>query len=64
MWSSWPNWKAGWIGAQRPRMISVQAAGCAPIVRAMRENRDRAEFEDEAQTIASELRVLTHLQIA
>ena len=59
MWKSLAELESlGWIGAQRPRMISVQAAGCAPIVRAMRENRDRAEFEDEAQTIASELRVL------
>jgi threonine synthase len=57
-------WKAfdelqhlGWIGDKRPRMVSVQAAGCAPIVRAFEAgDRFAAEFEN-ARTIASGLRV-------
>jgi threonine synthase len=57
-------WKAfeelqhlGWIGDKRPRMISVQAAGCAPIVRAFEAgDRFAAEFEN-ARTVASGLRV-------
>lgn len=58
MWKAFAELESlGWIGAQRPRMVSVQAAGCAPIVRAVRENKDRAEFWDGAQTIASGLRV-------
>lgn len=57
-------WKAffelgelGWIGAKRPKMVSVQAAGCAPIVKAFCENRARTEYWDGAQTIAAGLRV-------
>jgi threonine synthase len=57
-------WKAfeelqhlGWIGDKRPRMISVQAAGCAPIVRAFEAGeRFAKEFENGA-TVASGLRV-------
>src|ERR671920_24053 len=47
----------GWVGSRRPRMVSVQAAGCAPIVRAF-ENGERfaPEFENAA-TVASGLRV-------
>jgi threonine synthase len=59
MWKSLTELESlGWIDAQRPRIVSVQAAGCAPIVRAVHENMDRVEFGDGAQTIASELRVL------
>jgi threonine synthase len=57
-------WKAffeleqlGWISAKKPRMVSVQAAGCAPIVRAFKEKKNRAEFWLDAKTIASGLRV-------
>ncbi len=57
-------WKAfgeleqlGWIGAERPRMVSVQASGCAPIVKAFDENKPSAEPWQDAQTIASGLRV-------
>lgn len=57
-------WKAfselgqlGWIPEQRPKMISVQASGCAPIVRAFRGKKDHAEFWDNAETVASGLRV-------
>jgi threonine synthase len=47
----------GWIGARRPRMVSVQAEHCAPIVRAFREGKERAEPWANARTIASGLRV-------
>ena len=47
----------GWIGSKRPRMISVQAAGCAPIVRAFEEGSDHAEPWQNAATMASGLRV-------
>jgi threonine synthase len=57
-------WKAfaeleelGFIGAQRPKMISVQAAGCAPIVRAFQQNLDYAPPWENASTVASGLRV-------
>ena len=47
----------GWIGPKRPRMVSVQAAGCAPIVRAFEQGKERAEFWQNAQTLAAGLRV-------
>jgi threonine synthase len=57
-------WKAfeeleqlGFIGTRRPRMISVQAAGCAPIVRAFHQGLDQAPLWQNATTIASGLRV-------
>src|SRR5437762_7711512 len=58
MWKAFDEMEAlGWIGKKRPRMVSVQATGCAPIVRAF-ENGDptAAEFPD-AHTCASGLRV-------
>ena len=58
MWKAFDEMEAlGWIGKERPRMFSVQATGCAPIVRAF-ENGDSttAEFSD-AHTCASGLRV-------
>jgi threonine synthase len=47
----------GWIGATRPRMVAVQAEGCAPIVKAWEAHRDSAEFFPNAATMASGLRV-------
>src|SRR6266852_4446291 len=47
----------GWIGAERPRMVAVQAEGCAPIVKAWEAHRDSAEFFQNAATMASGLRV-------
>jgi threonine synthase len=58
MWKAFDEMQQmGWIGSKRPRMISVQSSGCAPIVRAF-ENGERfaAEFENAA-TVASGLRV-------
>jgi threonine synthase len=47
----------GWIGVERPRMVAVQAAGCAPIVRAWEQNRETADPIQNAATTASGLRV-------
>jgi threonine synthase len=47
----------GWIGADRPRMVAVQATGCAPIVKAWEAKKDSAEFFANAATMASGLRV-------
>jgi threonine synthase len=47
----------GWIGTERPRMVAVQAEGCAPIVRAWEAHREAAEFFANAATVASGLRV-------
>ena len=47
----------GWIGTERPRMVAVQAEGCAPIVKAWEAHRQSAEFFPNATTMASGLRV-------
>ena len=47
----------GWIGAKRPKMIAVQAAGCAPVTRAFERGEPRSEFWEDAHTIAAGLRV-------
>jgi threonine synthase len=58
MWKAFDEMEAlGWIGPKRPRMISVQAAGCAPIVRAFEKGERSAEEFANATTIASGLRV-------
>jgi threonine synthase len=58
MWKAFDEMEAlGWIGTKRPHMFAVQAAGCAPIVRAFEAGgKTAAEFPD-AHTIASGLRV-------
>lgn len=47
----------GWIGKKRPRMVVVQATGCAPIVEAFERGAKSADFWENAATIASGLRV-------
>ncbi len=47
----------GWIGHERPRMVSVQAEGCSPIVKAYEEGKEESEFFKNAKTIAAGLRV-------
>lgn len=47
----------GWIGSDRPRMVSVQSEGCAPIPRAYREGKEESDFWEGAETIAAGLRV-------
>ena len=58
MWKAFKELEElGWIGAARPRMVSVQASGCAPIVKAFDENKATAEPWQNAHTVASGLRV-------
>lgn len=58
MWKAFDELQQlGWIDGKRPRMISVQASGCAPIVRAFETGARFAEEFENAATIASGLRV-------
>lgn len=58
MWKAFDEMEQmNWIGSKRPKMITVQAAGCAPIVRAFEEGKRFAEEFPNAQTTASGLRV-------
>lgn len=58
MWKAFEELEAmGFIGSERPRMISAQAAGCAPIVKAFEHHRETSEFFENAATVASGLRV-------
>ena len=58
MWKAFDEMQQlGWIGEKRPRMITVQAAGCAPIVRAFEAGERFAEPILNATTVASGLRV-------
>lgn len=58
MWKAFEELEAlGWIGAGRPRMIAVQAMGCAPIVRAFEAGLARAGPVADPRTVASGLRV-------
>lgn len=58
MWKAFAELEElGWIGSARPRMVSVQANGCAPIVKAFDENQSSAQPWQNAHTVASGLRV-------
>jgi threonine synthase len=58
MWKAFEEMEAmGWIGPQRPKMIAVQAAGCAPMVKAFESGASKSEFWENAQTVAAGLRV-------
>ena len=58
MWKAFDELeKIGWIGAERPRMVAVQAAGCAPIVRAWEKGEEHAPLWENAATIAAGIRV-------
>ena len=58
MWKAFEEMEEmGRIGPKRPRMFSVQAAGCAPIVRAFDNGWDEAPEFENAHTVASGLRV-------
>ena len=60
MWKAFAQLEAiGWIGCKRPRMVAVQAEGCAPIVRAFEEGTEFAEEWQGAATVASGIRVPT-----
>jgi len=58
MWKAFEELGAlGWIGPKRPKMVVVQAAGCAPLVRAFEQGVDHADRWESAVTIAAGLRV-------
>jgi len=58
MWKGFAELEAvGWIGPERPRMVTVQAEGCAPIVRAFCEGSERARPWENPETVALGLRV-------
>ena len=58
MWKAFDEMEQlGWIGPKRPKMIAVQAEGCAPMVRAFERHEKRSEFWQNASTVAAGLRV-------
>jgi threonine synthase len=58
MWKAFDEMQQmGWVGAKRPRMISVQSSTCAPIVRAFENGERFADEFENASTVASGLRV-------
>jgi threonine synthase len=58
MWKAFDEMEQmGWIGPERPRMVTVQASGCAPIVRAFEAGKRFADEYPNAETVASGLRV-------
>ena len=58
MWKAFDEMEhMGWIGSQRPRMITVQSETCAPIVRAFEKGERFADEFENASTVASGLRV-------
>ncbi|HUG81113.1 MAG TPA: threonine synthase [Bryobacterales bacterium] len=58
MWKAFDELEQlGWIDSKRPKMICVQAGGCAPIVKAFEEGKEDSQFWENASTLASGLRV-------
>src|SRR5438270_6096043 len=58
MWKAFAELEAiGFIGKKRPRMVAVQASGCAPMVRAYEQGVEHAERWEDAHTIAAGIRV-------
>jgi len=58
MWKAFAELEAiGWIGSKRPRMVVVQAAGCAPMVKAWEEGVEHAPRWEGAHTFAAGIRV-------
>ncbi|MBN1657937.1 MAG: threonine synthase [Anaerolineae bacterium] len=58
MWKAFDEMEQlGWIGAERPRMVTVQSEGCAPMVRAFHEGQEFATLWEGAATLADGLRV-------
>jgi len=58
MWKAFAELEAiGWIGPKRPRMVVVQAAGCAPIVKAWQDGAEHAPRWENANTFAAGIRV-------
>jgi threonine synthase len=58
MWKAFDEMEQlGWLGSARPKMIAVQAAGCAPIPKAWQDHKQVSEMWQNAQTLAAGLRV-------
>ncbi len=58
MWKAFDEMEElGWIGPERPKMVCVQAEGCAPVVKAWDEGHDLSQMWSGARTTASGLRV-------
>lgn len=58
MWKAFQELREiGWISGKLPRMVAVQAAGCAPIVKAFEEGTEHAELWQNAHTVAAGIRV-------
>jgi threonine synthase len=58
MWKAFSEMETlGWIGRERPRLVSVQAAGCAPVVRAFESGAERTDAWPNPETRAYGLRV-------
>jgi len=58
MWKAFAELEAvGWIGHKRPRMVVVQAEGCAPMVKAWQEGAEHAPRWENAHTFAAGIRV-------
>ena len=58
MWKAFEEMEQlGWVSGKRPRMYSLQAAGCAPVARAFAEGKSASEFYQNAETFAAGLRV-------
>jgi len=58
MWKAFDEMeRLGWIGSERPKMIAVQAEGCAPIVKAWHDGTKHAEEWLDAETAAMGIRV-------
>ncbi len=58
MWKAFDEMeKLGWIGSERPKMVAVQATGCAPIVKAYEQGTQHADEWLEAHTVAAGIRV-------
>ena len=58
MWKAFDELEAiGFIGSRRPRMVAVQATGCAPIVDAWEKGLDHAPLWENASTVAAGIRV-------
>jgi threonine synthase len=58
MWKAFAEMEAlGWIGSRRPKMIAVQAEGCAPMVRAFEAGERHATRWEDAHTVAAGIRV-------
>jgi len=58
MWKAFDEMEElGWIDSKRPRMVTVQSDGCAPMVRAFEEGKEFAEIWQGAKTVADGLRV-------